>query len=223
MNSAAIQRNDFDQIVYIPANGVKLEGALTIPAEAFGVVLFAHGSGSSRHSSRNKFVADVLRQAAIGTLLIDLLTTEEDAIYANRFDIDLLTWRLERATQWLMEQSVTSSLDTGYFGASTGAAAALQAAATFGSSIGAVVSRGGRPDLVLPALDRVESPTLLIVGGLDDVVIDLNRKAFSRLNVEKDFAIVPGASHLFEEPGTLQEAAWLAASWFSRHLRRPPR
>jgi putative phosphoribosyl transferase len=220
MNSAAMQRNDVDQIVYIPANGVKLEGALTIPAQATGVVLFAHGSGSSRHSPRNKFVAEVLQHAGIGTLLIDLLTKEEDALPENRFDIDLLTWRLERATQWLMEQPVTSSVATGYFGASTGAAAALQAAATFGNAIGAVVSRGGRPDLAMEALDRVESPTLLIVGGLDDMVIDLNRKAYSRLKVEKDLAIVPGASHLFEEPGTLQEAARLAADWFKRHLGR---
>ena len=220
MNKRTIELNQIDRIVRIPANGIQLEGALVIPSEAKGAVLFAHGSGSSRHSQRNNFVAQVLHRAGMGTLLMDLLTTEEDSIYENRFDIDLLTWRLERATQWLMEQPRSASLDIGYFGASTGAAAALQAAATFGSSIGAVVSRGGRPDLAMPALDRVQSPTLLIVGGLDDVVIDLNRKAYAKLKAEKHLAIVPGATHLFEEPGTLQEAARLAAEWFKRHLGR---
>ena len=209
---------DISQIVSISANGIKLEGSLLIPANAAGIVIFAHGSGSSRHSPRNNFVAEVLHQAAIGTLLMDLLTKEEDSIYDNRFDIELLTWRLERATQWVSEITMSSKLPIGYFGASTGAAAALQAAATFGNLIGAVVSRGGRPDLAMEALGQVRSPTLLIVGGLDEVVIDLNRKAFSRLQVEKELAIVPGASHLFQEPGTLQEAARLAANWFSHHL-----
>ena len=218
MNKRAIKQNQIDQIVRIPANGVQLEGALVIPSEAKGVVLFAHGSGSSRHSPRNNFVAQVLHKADMGTLLMDLLTREEDSIYENRFDIDLLTWRLERATQWLSEQPSGKSLPIGYFGASTGAAAALRAAATFGSLIGAVVSRGGRPDLAMEALDRVESPTLLIVGGFDEIVIDLNRKAYNRLKGEKDFAIVPRASHLFEEPGTLQEAAHLAAEWFTQYL-----
>jgi fermentation-respiration switch protein FrsA (DUF1100 family) len=207
-------------LVSIPANGIKLEGSLVIPAKARGIVLFAHGSGSSRHSPRNNFVAGVLHKAAIGTLLMDLLTQEEDSIYENRFDIDLLTWRLERATQWLSEPPTSASLPIGYFGASTGAAAALQAAATFGNAIGAVVSRGGRPDLAMEGLDRVEAPTLLIVGELDDVVIDLNRKAYDRLRGEKELMIVPGASHLFEEPGTLQKAAHLAAQWFSQHLVR---
>jgi putative phosphoribosyl transferase len=220
VNKLSIERNQIDRIVHIPANGIKLEGALAIPSEAHGIVLFAHGSGSSRHSPRNNFVAQVLQSAGMGTLLMDLLTREEDSIYENRFDIDLLTWRLERATQWLMEQPRSSSLDMGYFGASTGAAAALQAAATFGASIGAVVSRGGRPDLAMSALDRVQSPTLLIVGGLDDIVIDLNRKAYAKLKTEKELAIVPGATHLFEEPGTLQEAARLAAQWFKRYLGR---
>jgi dienelactone hydrolase len=218
MNKTRIEQNQFDRIVQIPANGIELEGALMIPSNANGVVLFAHGSGSSRHSPRNNFVAQVLQKADMGTLLMDLLTTEEDSIYGNRFDIDLLTWRLERATQWLMEQPRSTSLDIGYFGASTGAAAALQAAATFGSSVGAVVSRGGRPDLAMPVLDRVQSPTLLIVGGLDDIVIDLNRKAYAKLKAEKRLAIVPGATHLFEEPGTLQEAARLAAEWFTQYL-----
>jgi putative phosphoribosyl transferase len=218
MNKTRIEQNQIDRIVQIPANGIELEGALMIPSNANGVVLFAHGSGSSRHSPRNNFVAQVLQKADMGTLLMDLLTTEEDSIYENRFDIDLLTWRLERATQWIMEQPRTTSLGIGFFGASTGAAAALQAAATFGSSIGAVVSRGGRPDLAMPALDRVQSPTLLIVGGLDDVVIDLNRKAYAKLKAEKHLAIVPGATHLFEEPGTLQEATRLAAEWFTQYL-----
>jgi dienelactone hydrolase len=151
---------------------------------------------------------------------MDLLTKAEDSVYETRFDIDLLTTRLERATQWLMEQSQSQSLDIGYFGASTGAAAALNAAATFGSSIGAVVSRGGRPDLAMAALPRVESPTLLIVGGLDDVVIELNQRAYERLKAKKHLAVVPGATHLFEEPGTLQEVARLAARWFTEHLGR---
>ena len=223
MAAPKIPRQETKQMVSIPANGIKLEGSLIIPENAGGVVLFAHGSGSSRHSPRNNFVAEVLHKAGIGTLLMDLLTKEEDSIYENRFDIELLTWRLDRATQWLSETPMSSSLPIGYFGASTGAAAALQAAATFGKSIGAVVSRGGRPDLAMEALDRVESPTLLIVGGLDHAVIDLNRQALSRLRMEKDLAIVPGASHLFEEPGTLQEAARLAANWFSRHFGRSPR
>jgi pimeloyl-ACP methyl ester carboxylesterase len=218
MNSTAKQKTEFGKLAKIPVNGVEIEGALVIPPAARGVVLFAHGSGSSRHSPRNNFVAETLRAAGVGTLLMDLLTKQEDAIYQTRFDIDLLTWRLERATQWLMEQPVTKSLDIGYFGASTGAAAALNAAATLGSSIGAVVSRGGRPDLAMAALGSVQAPTLLIVGGLDDVVIELNRKAYARLKAEKQLAIVPGATHLFEEPGTLQEVARLAAAWFRRHL-----
>jgi dienelactone hydrolase len=164
----------------------------------------------------------MLQGAGLGTLLLDLLTREEDASYENRFDIDLLTWRLERATQWVMEQPRSESLDIGYFGASTGAAAALQAAATFSNSIGAVVSRGGRPDLAMAALPNVESPTLLIVGGLEYEVLELNRRAYQKLKVEKELEIVPGATHLFEEPGTLQEVARLAAQWFNRHLGRKP-
>jgi putative phosphoribosyl transferase len=209
-----------DRIVHIPVNGIKLEGSLIIPSKARGVVLFAHGSGSSRHSPRNNFVAQTLQSSGIGTLLMDLLTRQEDTVYETRFDIDLLTWRLERATQWLMEQPHSRSLEVGYFGASTGAAAALNAAATFGTAIGAVVSRGGRPDLAMSALPQVQSPTLLIVGGLDDVVIDLNRKAYEELKAEKHLAVVPGATHLFEEPGTLQEVARLAARWFTKHLGR---
>ena len=213
------KREKSDRIVHIAVNGVKLEGSLIIPSKACGVVLFAHGSGSSRHSPRNNFVAQSLQSAGIGTLLMDLLTRQEDTVYETRFDIDLLTWRLERATQWLMEQPHSKSLDIGYFGASTGAAAALNAAATLGTSIGAVVSRGGRPDLAMSALPRVQSPTLLIVGGLDDVVIELNRKAYEQLKAKKHLAVVPGATHLFEEPGALQEVARLAARWFTQNLR----
>ena len=220
MNSPATQKTEFSEPAKIPVNGVELEGVLVVPPAARGVVLFAHGSGSSRHSPRNNFVAETLRAAGIGTLLMDLLTQKEDAIYQTRFDIDLLTWRLERATQWLMEEPQAQSLDIGYFGASTGAAAALNAAATLGPSIGAVVSRGGRPDLALAALGSVQAPTLLIVGALDDVVIELNRKAYERLKPEKHLAIVPGATHLFEEPGTLQEVARLAGDWFKRYFAR---
>lgn len=211
-----------EQLVLIPADWVTLEGALAIPAETQGVVVFAHGSGSSRHSPRNTFVAQVLQTAGLGTLLFDLLTREEDVTYETRFDIDLLTRRLVAATRWLREQPRTRSLGIGYFGASTGAAAALRAAAALGSVIGAVVSRGGRPDLARSALDRVQAPTLLIVGGEDHVVIDLNQQAYARLHGEKQLVIIPGAGHLFEEPGTLQEVARLASQWFVRYLRAQP-
>jgi dienelactone hydrolase len=208
-----------DQLVYIPVDSIKLEGALGLPAEAQGVVLFAHGSGSSRHSPRNNFVAKVLRSGNLGTLLIDLLTEEEDETYQTRFDIGLLTRRLAGATKWLMQQPQTKGLGIGYFGASTGSAAALEAAASLGQAIGAVVSRGGRPDLALSSLARVQAPTLLIVGGLDHVVIQLNQKAYDQLKAEKQLVIIPGATHLFEEPGTLEEVARLAAQWFKRYLR----
>jgi len=220
MVKANVKQERLEQIVQIPVNGITLEGALVIPADSCGIVLFAHGSGSSRHSPRNNFVAQVLQGVGLGTLLLDLLTREEDASYENRFDIDLLTWRLERATQWMMEQPRSEFLDVGYFGASTGAAAALQVAATFGESIGAVVSRGGRPDLAMAALANVESPTLLIVGGLDHEVLELNRRAYQNLKGDKHLEIVPGATHLFEEPGTLQEVARLAGQWFRRYLGR---
>jgi dienelactone hydrolase len=219
MNGTSTDRVHINQIVHIPANGIKLEGALVIPSEAQGVVLFAHGSGSSRHSPRNNFVAQALQNAGMGTLLMDLLTKREDTIYENRFDIELLTRRLELATRWLMERPHSQSLGIGYFGASTGAAAALQAAAGFGAAVGAVVSRGGRPDLAMSVLDRVVAPTLLIVGGLDDVVIGLNRQAYRKLKGQKQLVIVPGATHLFEEPGTLEEVARLAANWFKEHFR----
>jgi putative phosphoribosyl transferase len=209
-----------EKIVQIPADSVLLEGALALPEHTVGLVLFAHGSGSSRFSPRNNFVAQVLRQAGIGTLLMDLLTEKEDARYETRFDIDLLTNRLLLATRWLQEQPSTKDLVIGYFGASTGAAAALKAAAAMGSDIGAVVSRGGRPDLAKESLAQVQSPTLLIVGGNDKVVLELNREAYARLTGEKELVIVPGATHLFEEPGALEEVARLATAWFKRYLHR---
>lgn len=207
------------QLVHIREGGATIEGELALPEGAGAVVLFAHGSGSSRHSPRNKYVAQVLREAGLGTLLIDLLTPEEDRTYKTRFDIDLLTRRLRAATRWLSEQPSTKGMAVGYFGASTGAAAALQAAADPSEQIGAVVSRGGRPDLAWSALTLVRAPTLLIVGGRDDIVIELNEKAYQQLKPEKHLAIVPGATHLFEEPGTLEEVARLAAEWFVRHLQ----
>lgn len=211
-----------EQLVQISADSVTLEGMLVVPAKAEGMVLFAHGSGSSRHSPRNNFVAKVLRENGIGTLLIDLLSEREDTVYKTRFDIRLLTDRLTTATKWLMGQPQTKGLKIGYFGASTGAAAALEAAAALGPIIGAVVSRGGRPDLAGPVLGRVKAPTLLIVGGNDDVVIELNQQAYELLGGKKELIIIPGATHLFEEPGTLEEVARLAAEWFTRHLGPKP-
>ena len=216
------QSESMERLVHVPADGVTLEGALVIPGGAKGVVLFAHGSGSSRHSPRNTFVAGVLQEGGLGTLLIDLLTEREDATYETRFDIDLLSRRLAAATRWLGTEPRTAHLDIGYFGASTGAAAALRAAADVGSRIKAIVSRGGRPDMAESALDRVQAPTLLIVGGYDDVVIELNQRAFERLRGVKELVIVPGATHLFEEAGALEEVARLAARWFGRYLGSTP-
>jgi putative phosphoribosyl transferase len=210
--------NHLEQLVHIPIDSIKLEGSLTFPRQTQGLVVFAHGSGSSRFSPRNNFVAQVLREAGIGTLLMDLLTEEEDAVYQTRFNIDLLTERLLLATRWLQEQPRTKDLVIGYFGASTGAAAALKAAAAEGSKIGAVVSRGGRPDLAKEALVLVKSPTLLIVGGNDHIVIELNRDAYASLKGTKQLVIVPGATHLFEEPGALEEVARLATEWFKQYL-----
>lgn len=211
-------KNDFEQFVQIPIDSTKLEGSLVLPTPGQGIAVFAHGSGSSRFSPRNNFVARELNAAGIGTLLMDLLTEDEDAVYQTRFNIDLLAERLLLATKWLQEQSSTKGLVIGYFGASTGAAAALKAAAELGSKIGAVVSRGGRPDLAGEALPHVQSPTLLIVGGNDDIVIQLNREAYARLKGKKQLVIVPGATHLFEEPGTLEEVARLARDWFKQYL-----
>ena len=207
------------QQITITAGTASLEGELVLPDHTSCVVLFAHGSGSSRLSPRNIYVASVLEEAGIGTLLFDLLTREEDRNYATRFDITLLTRRLLAATAWVKNNPQTHALKTGYFGASTGAAAALQAAAESGKEIGAVVSRGGRPDLAgEDALRKVLAPTLLVVGGYDDVVIELNREAYALLGCEKELTIIPGASHLFEEPGTLEQAAHKAAGWFTRYL-----
>jgi putative phosphoribosyl transferase len=203
----------------IPAGPVSIEGMLEIPERAAGLVLFAHGSGSSRLSPRNNFVAGVLRQAGVGTLLMDLLTPAEDRDYDRRFDIALLTQRLLDAARWVVSQPDTRELPLGFFGASTGAAAALEAAAILGPDARAVVSRGGRPDLASrEALGTVTAPTLLLVGGLDDIVIELNQRAYGQLKCEKELVIVPGATHLYEEAGTLEQVARQAAAWFARHL-----
>ncbi len=197
-----------------------LTGYLTVPEDAPGIVVFAHGSGSSRHSPRNRHVARVLTEAGLGTLLFDLLTPEEELDRANVFDIGLLARRLTEVTGWLRAQPAAAQAAIGYFGASTGAAAALWAAAEPRAGIAAVVSRGGRPDLARPRLAAVTAPTLLIVGGRDEMVLDLNRQAQAELRCENHLAIVPGATHLFEEPGTLDAAAALARDWFVRHLTR---
>jgi len=206
-------------LVHIPAGTATVEGMLEIPEPAVGLVLFAHGSGSSRHSPRNNYVASVLRDAGVGTLLMDLLTPEEDRDYSRRFDIGLLTQRLLDAARWVAGQAATKHLPLGFFGASTGAAAALEAAAKLGAATHAVVSRGGRPDLANgQALASVTAPTLLLVGGYDDGVIDLNQLAYDQLRCKKEMVIVPGATHLFEEPGTLEAVASRAAGWFAEHL-----
>jgi len=210
--------------VKILAGPVALEGILGIPQGASGIVLFAHGSGSSRFSPRNQFVAQELRAAGLATLLFDLLTPQEEQIdmvtMQLRFDIGLLAERVVGATDWATHDSRTRDLKIGYFGASTGTAAALIAASKRLEVVGAVVSRGGRPDLALSELPRVQAPTLLIVGGNDLPVIDMNRKALEYLHTEKELAIVPGATHLFEEPGTLEEVAKLASDWFVRYLTK---
>ena len=200
------------------AGAVRLAGYLAVPANSRGIVVFAHGSGSSRHSSRNRHVAGILNDAGLGTLLFDLLTPEEELHRANVFDIGLLAGRLAEVTGWLRAQPRAAQAAIGYFGASTGAAAALRAAAEPGAGIAAVVSRGGRPDLARPRLAAVTAPTLLIVGGHDEVVLDLNRRAQAELRCENDLAVVPGATHLFEEPGTLAAAAGLARDWFLGYL-----
>jgi pimeloyl-ACP methyl ester carboxylesterase len=208
--------------VQIPSGAVSLEGDLFLPNTLSGIVLFAHGSGSSRHSPRNQFVASVIHEAGIGTLLFDLLTQEEEDedMFSRRlrFDIGLLTQRLIDATEWLMKSASNRSLRIGYFGSSTGAAAALSAAAHFGNKIHAVVSRGGRTDLAEPDLRQVTAPTLLIVGGLDDIVIEINNRVLQQLQCKKELSIIPGATHLFEEEGTLELVAQYAANWFKKHL-----
>ncbi|TFD87401.1 phosphoribosyltransferase [Cryobacterium psychrotolerans] len=209
---------DFDGDVQIPLGAFALEGHLHLPEPATGVVLFAHGSGSSRHSPRNRFVAEVLQQAGLGTLLLDLLTPDEELDRANVFDIELLAHRLAAATRWLKSRPDAASCRIGYFGASTGAGAALWAAADEGAQISAVVSRGGRPDLAAPRLAQVQAPTLLIVGSFDHTVLELNRWAQAQLTCPNELEVVEGATHLFEEPGTLSQAASLARDWFVRHL-----
>ena len=212
--------------IQLLAGGEVLDGVLAVPPGAIGLVLFAHGSGSSRFSPRNRFVADALRREGLATLLFDLLTSEEeteDTFTARlRFDIPLLARRLVAATEWAAHFPETEALPIGYFGSSTGAAAAIVAAGERPDLVQAVVSRGGRPDLAAEALERLRAPCLLIVGGDDAEVLELNEEALERLHATKDLAIVPGATHLFEEPGALERVAALAARWFVRHLARFP-
>jgi putative phosphoribosyl transferase len=207
-----------EQLIQVNAAENGLEGMLNLPESAKGVVLFAHGSGSGRFSPRNNFVAKVLQKANLGTLLIDLLTQEEDRVYENRFNIKLLTERLKTVVLWLKNNPSTAKLPIGLFGASTGAAAALEVAAVMHDEIKSVVSRGGRPDLAMNVLDQVKCPTLLIVGGNDYGVIELNQEVYDVLNGVKELKIVPHATHLFEEPGTLEEVAKMAQQWFTKYL-----
>jgi pimeloyl-ACP methyl ester carboxylesterase len=204
--------------VQIPVGAVELEGEIVIPENPIGMVIFSHGSGSSRLSPRNNFVAQVLQEKNIATLLIDLLTEDEDREYERRFNIELLTTRLIQITHWVMDDAETRFLPIGYFGASTGAASALKAAARLQGKVKTVVSRGGRPDLAMAELENVKIPVLLIVGGLDFEVINLNEKAYNLLRGIKRLEIIPDATHLFEEPGALEAVADTAASWFLRHL-----
>jgi dienelactone hydrolase len=210
---------DINKEVAISGNNLNLKANLCVPKTATGLVIFSHGSGSSRRSPRNNYVAEVLQGHGLATLLFDLLTEAEDRNDANRFNIDLLTLRLIEVTHWAKQRQGIKNLPIGYFGASTGAAAALRAAAFFGEEVGAVVSRGGRPDLALKDLHKVTAPTLLIVGGWDDRVIELNEMAFQKLQCEHKLEIVPEASHLFEEPGKLAMVAELSATWFSGWLK----
>ena len=217
-----ISQDSIEQAVHIPAGEITLEGNFSFPAGAKGVVLFAHGSGSSRFSPRNRFVAQALNDTGLATLLIDLLSPTEEAIDSRtgslRFDIRLLAKRVVAAIDWLGQNGQTRDIAVGCFGASTGAAAALVAASERPAHVRAVVSRGGRPDLAGAALWEIEAPTLLIVGGEDTPVIAMNREAMEQLPGEKEMVIVPGATHLFEEPGALEEVARLAAGWFERYL-----
>jgi len=210
--------NKIQKHLEIRLTDVTLQGDLTIPENAKGIVLFSHGSGSSRLSPRNNYVAKVLQKNGLATLLFDLLTLAEDHIYENRFDIDLLTKRLKEVTKWIKDLNETKGLKIGYFGASTGAASALRAAAFFGDKVNTVVSRGGRPDLAFLELEKVTVPTLLIVGGRDEQVIKLNEKAFNKLQCKRELKIVPEATHLFEEPGKLEEVALISSQWFTRWL-----
>jgi len=209
-----------EELIHVIKDKIKLEGMLKIPPEAEGIVLFAHGSGSSLFSPRNNFVANILNNNKLATLLIDLLSEKEDEVYETRFDIGLLTKRLILVVEWLDKHSETKNLSLGLFGSSTGAAAALQVAAALGKKIKAIVSRGGRPDLAMQVLNKVVAPSLFIVGGSDYGVIELNETAFAELNSIKKLDIVPHATHLFEEPGCLEEVARLATEWFTQYLKK---
>jgi putative phosphoribosyl transferase len=211
--------HQINEEILIPAGAVSVTGNLIIPENAKAIIVFSHGSGSSRLSSRNKFVAEVLQKNGFGTLLFDLLTLQEDLDRNKRFDIALLTERLTQVTEWLLREERTKGLDIGYFGASTGAAATLEAAAQLGDQVKAIVSRGGRPDLAAHKLPVVTAPTLLIVGSLDYEVIQLNELAFNLLKAEKEITIVKDATHLFEEPGKLEEVSEIALGWFQKHLQ----
>lgn len=208
-----------ETLVDIPVDGVELEGLLEVPQEASGLVVFAHGSGSSRKSPRNNFVAEVIRDRGLGTLLFDLLTEEEDRSRENRFDIPLLTDRLIAVTEWLRTRPVTRDLNVGYFGSSTGAASALRAAPRLDDPVDAVVSRGGRVDMADTVLADIQAPTLFIVGGADTQVLELNREAYDQLTCEKELHVVDGAGHLFEGPGELEEVADVAADWFAETMQ----
>jgi pimeloyl-ACP methyl ester carboxylesterase len=214
------------EVTQVPIGPVQLAADVEVPAPAHGVVVFVHGSGSSRHSSRNRYVATQLEQGGLGTVLLDLLTADEEALDARtgelRFNIGFLAARVVAITDWVVDHPTTRGLGVGLFGASTGAAAALVAAARRAASVRTVVSRGGRPDLAGPALAQVRQPVLLIVGGRDDVVLDLNRRALPQLGGEARLEIIPNATHLFEEPGALERVAQLARDWFSRHLGLVP-
>lgn len=204
-----------ERLIHVKSGTTILEGMLQIPEAPLGIVIFAHGSGSSRFSPRNNFVADMLRQERLGTLLIDLLSPEEDTVYETRFNIELLTERLKTVVQWVQKEQETAALPIALFGSSTGAAAALKVASALKKGIASVVSRGGRPDLAIGALRTVTAPTLFIVGGEDFGVIELNQEAFENLICKKKFEIVPHATHLFEEPGCLEQVAKLAGKWFT--------
>jgi dienelactone hydrolase len=210
--------DETDTVVSIPVDTVELEGELVVPEDAPGIVVFAHGSGSSRYSPRNNFVADVIRSEGMATLLFDLLTEEEDEHRENRFDIPLLTDRLQAVTDWVVGREEIQQLSVGYFGASTGAAAALRATASEATDIDAVVSRGGRVDLAAEALPQVNTPTLMIVGGDDDAVLERNRDAYDELDGTRELEIIEGAGHLFEGPGELEEVADIATNWFDTQL-----
>lgn len=218
----SIEGQGEEHLVRISAGRVMLEGTLVLPEDAYGIVLFAHGSGSSRHSPRQTYVAQILQRGGFGTLLLSLETPAEAGAYGPRFDIDLWVMRLVAATHWLQAHPLVQDLTLGYFGAGAGAAAALTAAATLGPVIRALVSRGGRLDLAGAAVARVQTPTLLLVGSLDALVLAFNQRAYARLPAAKQLIVIPAATHLFEEPGALQEVAWRAVQWFARYLWPQP-